>query len=101
MQAPQSNVSPILLLCRFDLPPYLAIRKLGSVDWAKPGTIRQVSSVEVAVEELLKWRKTKKRDRAAKLLAEVLAGLADLDVTKKAFEVAAKEAKVWVEYRGP
>jgi hypothetical protein len=25
----------------------------------------------------------------------------DLDETKKAFEVAAKEAKVWVQYRGP
>jgi hypothetical protein len=79
----------------FEHPPVCVI------DWAKPGEIRQVSSVEAAVEEVLKWPNTKKRDKAAKLLAEALAGLADLDETKKAFEVAAKEARVWVQYRGP
>jgi hypothetical protein len=30
-----------------------------------------------------------------------MAGTADMQQTKKAFEAAAKEAKVWVQYRGP
>jgi hypothetical protein len=30
-----------------------------------------------------------------------MAGMADMGKTKKAFEAAAKEAKVWVSYRGP
>ena len=71
------------------------------IDWAKPGKVRQVSSVEAAAEELLKWPKTKKRDKAATLLADAMQGTADLTKTKHAFEVAAKEAKVWMVYRGP
>jgi len=42
-----------------------------------------------------------KRDKAATLLADAMEGTADLAKTKKAFEAAAKEAKVWVQYRGP
>ena len=71
------------------------------VDWAKPGKIRQVSSVEAAAEELLKWPKTPKAGQAAILLADATAGTADIAKTKKAFEAAAKEARVWVKYRGP
>ena len=71
------------------------------IDWARPGKICQVSSVEAAGEELLKWPKIKKRDKAATLLADAMAGMADLDKTKKAFEAAAKEARVWMPYRGP
>jgi hypothetical protein len=69
----------------FDHPPVCVI------DWAKPGKVRQVSSVEAAAEELPKWPKTKKQDKAAMLLADAMA----------AFEAAAQEAKVWVAYRGP
>jgi hypothetical protein len=79
----------------FDYPPVCVI------DWAKPGKVRQVSSVEAAAEELLKWPKSKKRDRAATLLAAAMEGTADIAQTKKAFEAAAKEARVWVAYRGP
>jgi hypothetical protein len=32
---------------------------------------------------------------------DAMAGMADMAKTKKAFEAAAKEAKVWVHYRGP
>jgi hypothetical protein len=71
------------------------------IDWARPGKVRQVSSAETAAEELLKWPKTRKRDKAATLLADAMAGIADLAKTKVAFEAAAKEAKVWVAYRGP
>jgi hypothetical protein len=79
----------------FDRPPICII------DGAKPGVIRHVSSVEAAAEELLKWPKSKKRDKAATLLADAMAGVADMAKTKKAFEEAAKEARVWVRYRGP
>ena len=79
----------------FDHPP------ISVIDWAKPGRIRQVSSVEAAGEELLKWPKTKKRDNAATLLADAMAGMADIAKTKKAFEAAAKEARAWVQYPGP
>jgi Protein of unknown function (DUF982) len=78
----------------FEHPPVCVI------DWAKPGKVRAVSSVEAAAEELLKWPKTRKRDEAATLLADAMAGMADIKQTKKAFEAAAKEAKVWVQYRG-
>jgi hypothetical protein len=71
------------------------------IDWAKPGKVRQVSSVEAAGEELLKWPKTKKRDKAATLLADAMEGTADIAKVKAAFEAAAKEAKVWMQYRGP
>jgi hypothetical protein len=56
------------------------------IDWAKPGKVRQVSSVEAAAEELLRGPKTKKRDKAATLLADAMAGTADMTKTKKAFE---------------
>ena len=79
----------------FDHPPVCVI------DWAKPGKVRQVGSVEAAAEELLKWPKSKKRDKAATLLADAMAGIADTGKTKKAFEAAAKEARVWLQYRGP
>jgi hypothetical protein len=49
----------------------------------------------------LKWPKTRKRDKAATLLADVMAGMADMKQTKKAFDAAGKEAKVRVAYRGP
>ena len=68
------------------------------------GQARQGSSGQFrggAAEELLKWPKSKKRDRAATLLADAMAGTADMAKTKKAFEAAAKEANVWVAYRGP
>jgi Protein of unknown function (DUF982) len=71
------------------------------IDWARPGKVRGVSSVEAAAVELLRWPKTRKRDKAATLLADAMEGTADLDETKKAFEAAAKEARVWVAYRGP
>jgi len=71
------------------------------MDRAKPGLVRQVSSVEAAAEELLKWPNSRKRDKAATLIADAHAGKADVDQAKKAFEAAAKEAKVWVPYRGP
>jgi hypothetical protein len=76
-------------------------RRSASSTGPSPGKIRQVSSVEAAAQELLKWPKTKKRDRAATLLADAMAGIADVAQTKTAFEAAAKEAKVWVAYRGP
>ena len=79
----------------FDHPPVCVI------DWAKPGIVRQITSVEAAAQELLKWPKTKKRDKAATLLAAAMQGTADLTKTKQAFEAAAKEAKVWMVYRGP
>lgn len=63
--------------------------------------IRQVSSLEAAATELLKWPNTPKRDKAAKLVADAHAGKAKITDAKKAFEIAAKEAKVWVPYRGP
>jgi hypothetical protein len=71
------------------------------IDWAKPGKVRQVSSVEAAAEEWLKWPKTKKRDRAATLMADAMEGTADIAKVKAAFEAAAREAKVWMQYRGP
>ena len=71
------------------------------IDWAKPGKIRQVSSVEAAAEELLKWPKTRRRDKAETLMANSMEGMADIIKVKAAFEAAAKEAKVWVAYRGP
>jgi hypothetical protein len=33
--------------------------------------------------------------------ADAMAGMAEVKQTKAAFEVAAKEARVWVQYRGP
>jgi Protein of unknown function (DUF982) len=78
----------------FDHPP------ISVIDWAKPGKVQAVSSVEAA-EELLKWPKSKKRDKAATLLADAMAGMADMAKTKNAFEAAAKEARVWVAYSGP
>lgn len=71
------------------------------MDWAKVGVVRQVRTVEAAAEELIKWPTTKKRDKAAILIADAYAGKADLEKAKKAFEVAAKEARVWLPYRGP
>jgi hypothetical protein len=32
---------------------------------------------------------------------DAMAGTADMAQTKKVFEAAAKEARVWVAYRGP
>jgi hypothetical protein len=39
--------------------------------------------VQAAAEELLKWPKTKKRDNAATLLADAMAGMADMKEAKK------------------
>jgi hypothetical protein len=69
------------------------------IDWARPARIRAVSSVEAAAEELLKWPKTRKRDKAAMLLADAMSGTADMFKAKKAFEAAAQKAHVWVQYR--
>ena len=70
-------------------------------DYAKPGFIRQVSNLQMAAVELLKWPRTKKRDKAAQLVADAHAGTAKIAVAKKAFEAAAKVARVWIPYRGP
>jgi hypothetical protein len=56
----------------FERPPVCVI------DWAKPGKIRQVSSVEAAGRALLKWPKTKRREKAATLLADAMEGTADM-----------------------
>jgi hypothetical protein len=45
------------------------------MDWAKPGLVRQVTSLEAAAVELLKWLKSPKRDRAALLVAEAHSGV--------------------------
>jgi hypothetical protein len=71
------------------------------MDWAKVGLVRQVSSVEAAAAELIKWPTSKKRNKAAILIDDAYAGKADVEKAKKAFEAAAKEAGVWVKYRGP
>lgn len=69
---------------------------------AKPGLIRNVTSVEAAAEELLKWpQKGRKRARAAMVLHDALAGKTTPEAARKAFEAAAKEAGAWVQYRGP
>lgn len=69
-------------------------------DWAKPGLIRQVNNLETAAQELLKWPKSKKRDKAAQLVADAYDGKAKVADAKKAFEAAAKEAKVWCRPQG-
>ncbi len=71
------------------------------IDWAKHGMVQQVTSLEAAAVELLKWPKSAKRDRAALMLADVLEGKGSVLAAKRAFEAAAKAAKVWVPYRGP
>lgn len=79
---------------RFSSPPVCVM------DWAKIGVIRHIRTVEAAAEELIKWPSTKKRDKAAILIADAYAGKADIEKAKKAFEIAAKEARVWCVYRG-
>jgi len=69
-------------------------------DSAKPGLVRNINSLKAAADELLKWPKTAKRDRAARLVAYARIGKASLEVAKRAFELAAKEAGVWLPYRG-
>jgi len=51
--------------------------------------------------ELLKWPKTKKRDKAVQLVANAHTGIGKMVEAKKAFEAAAKDARVWIPYRGP
>ena len=71
-------------------------------NWSKPGVVTQIGSVEAAIEELEKWgRGGKKFARALKVCGDSLAGKATPEAAKKAFEAAAKEAKVWVPYRDP
>jgi hypothetical protein len=70
-------------------------------DFAKPGVIRQVSNLQMAASELLKWPKTKKRDKAVQLVANAHTGIGKMVEAKKAFEAAAKDARVWIPYRGP
>lgn len=67
----------------------------------KPGRIRNVTSVEAAAEELPKFPHVKERDKAALVLIKALEGKATPAAARKAFEQAAKAARVWVEYRGP
>jgi len=55
----------------------------------------------LAADELLKWPKTAKRDRAARLVTYARIGKASLEVAKRAFELAAKEARIWLPYSGP
>lgn len=71
------------------------------MDWAKVGNVRQVTSCEAAAEQILHWPKSRKRDKAAILIADAYAGKADIEKAKQAFEAAAKEARVWLPYRGP
>ncbi len=71
------------------------------IDWAKHGMVRQVTSLEAAAAHLLQWPKGAKRDRAAILVADAHSGRAEIEAAKRAFEAAAKEARVWVPYRGP
>jgi hypothetical protein len=71
------------------------------MDWAKVGVVRQITSVEAAAAELIKWPTSKKGDKAAILIADAYAGKADVEKAKRAFEIAAREAKVWMPYRGP
>ena len=70
------------------------------MDWAKPGTIRHITSLEAAAVELLKWPKSAKRDRAAILVADAYADKASTEAAKRAFEAAVKAAKVWCVYCG-
>jgi hypothetical protein len=70
-------------------------------DWAKIGLIRNVSYLEAAAEQLLHWPNTPKRDKAARLIADAHAGKDKISDAKRAFEAAAKEARVWLPYRGP
>jgi hypothetical protein len=55
----------------------------------------------MAASELLKWPKTKKRDKAVQLVANAHTGIGKMVEAKKAFEAAAKDARVWIPYRGP
>lgn len=64
------------------------------LDMKKLGVIRNVNTVERAAEEILKWPNSRKRDRAALLLADALEGKAKPEAAKKAFIEAAKEARV-------
>ena len=70
-------------------------------DWARIGLTHQVLTVEKAVALMVNWPRSKKRDRAEKLLGEVALGKGDVVKAKAAFEAAAKEARVWSPYRGP
>ncbi len=79
----------------FPMPPVCVM------DWAKLGLVRHITSCEAAAEQILHWPKSKKRDKAALLIADAYAGKVDPAKAKKAFEDAAKEAKVWCQYRGP
>ena len=64
------------------------------LDKQKLGVIRYVNSVQRAAEEVLKWPNSRKRDKAALLLADVLAGKAKPEAAKKAFIEAAREIQV-------
>jgi hypothetical protein len=43
---------------------------------------------------------SKKRDKAASLIVDAYAGKAAVKKAKKTFEIAGREAKVWMPYRG-
>jgi hypothetical protein len=75
-------------------------RGARSQDAERRGSAEHRESLEAAAVELLKWPKGPKRDRAARLVADAHSGKASPEAAKKAFEAAAKEAKVWVRYRG-
>ncbi|QIG50573.1 DUF982 domain-containing protein [Nordella sp. HKS 07] len=66
------------------------------MDWAKPGMVRQVNNLEMAAAELLKWPRSAKGDGTARLVTEAHAGKAEPEAAKKAFEAAAREARVWL-----
>jgi hypothetical protein len=70
-------------------------------DCANRNVIRPVSSLERAAEELLKWPKSRKRDKAALLVADALMGKVSPELAKSVFEAAAREAGVWIPFRGP
>jgi len=44
------------------------------MDWARLGSVRQITSVESAAEQILHWPKSRKRDKAALLIADAYAG---------------------------
>lgn len=81
---------------RWFTPP-IAVR-----DAKKASLVRNITSVEAAAEQLLTWpRKGEQRDKAALILADALADKVTPEKARTAFEAAAKEAGMWMPYRGP
>lgn len=82
------------------MPRWFPLPPVAVINWAKPGIIRQVNSVEDTVKELGKWEKGgRKFTKALKIYADALNDKATPEEAKKVFEAAAEEAKVWVPNR--